>query len=184
MALQHEHAEQTQKPNLSRRRLFQAAAIVPAAAIPALAVASPAQAGYQGNIVRADVMERARNWYNRNIQYNRSSRATDIGGDHTYRQDCSGFVSMCWHIATPGRSTRTLPGICTRINWGQLKPGDIVNSYDNHVMLFHRWDSQSGYIWIYDLATPALDMRHVRVRTSNLRAQNYIPLRYEKIRDN
>ena len=154
-------ADRDAQPNLSRRRLFQAAAIVPAATLSTVAIASPAQAAYLGNIIRADVMERARNWYNRNIQYNGGSRATDIEGRHTYRQDCSGFVSMAWHSATPGRSTRTLPDICTEINWGQLKPGDIVNSYDNHCMLFHKWATRSGYIWIYDLATPALDMRHV-----------------------
>ncbi|MFB9660374.1 twin-arginine translocation signal domain-containing protein [Glycomyces mayteni] len=174
----------TERPNLSRRRLLQAAALVPAAAVPAIAVGSPANAAYLGNIVRADVIERAQNWYNRNIQYNGASRASDIEGGHTYRQDCSGFVSMAWHSATPGHSTRTLPDLCTRINWGQLKPGDIVNSYDNHCMLFHKWSTTSGKIWIYDLATPELDMRHVQVTTANLRAQNYIPWRYDRIRDN
>ncbi|GAA1673618.1 hypothetical protein GCM10009830_19920 [Glycomyces endophyticus] len=171
-------------PNLSRRRLLRAAAIVPAAALPAVAVASPAQAAYLGNIVRADVLERAQNWYNRNIQYNGGSRATDIDGSHTYRQDCSGFVSMCWHSATPGHSTRTLPDLCTRINWGQLKVGDIVNSYDNHCMLFHKWAAESGHIWIYDLADTSSDMRHVKVATASLRSQGYIPWRYDRIRDN
>lgn len=176
--------DETDRPNLSRRRLLRAATIIPAAVIPAVAVAGPAEAAYLGNIVRADVMVRARNWYNRNIQYNGNSRATDIEGAHTYRQDCSGFVSMCWHSATPGHSTRTLPNIAPEINWGQLKPGDIVNSYDNHCMLFEKWAVESGTIWVYDLATPALDMRHIKVSTASLRSQNYIPRRYTKIRDN
>ncbi|SDD92187.1 hypothetical protein [Glycomyces harbinensis] len=173
----------TERPLLSRRRLLQVAAVAPAAAIPVLAVGSPANAAYRGTIVRDEVMDRARNWFTRNIQYNGNSRATDIDGDHTYRQDCSGFVSMCWHTSTPGHSTRSIPDIANRIEWSQLKPGDVVNSADNHCMLYHM-RGDNGKIWIYDLATPASDMRHIQVSPSSLREQNYIPRRYRNIRDN
>jgi hypothetical protein len=173
----------TERPLLSRRGLLQAAAVASAATIPVLAVGSPANAEYRGVIVRDEVMDRARNWFNRNIQYNGASRAADIDGNHTYRQDCSGFVSMCWHTSTPGHSTRSIPDIAEQIKWSELKPGDVLNSYDNHCMLYHMW-ADSGWIWIYDLATPTSDMRHIKVFTDDLRDQDYIPRRYRNIRDN
>lgn len=173
----------TEQPLLSRRRLLQAAAVVPVAAIPVVAVASPANAAYRGIITRDEVMVRARNWFLRDIPYNGGSTATDRDGDHRYRQDCSGFVSMAWHTSTPGHSTRSLPDIAARIAWDDLKPGDIVNSYDNHCMIYHM-RGDSGKIWIYDLVSPAVDMRHDQVSVASLRDQNYIPRRYRNIRDN
>ncbi|GAA2272864.1 hypothetical protein GCM10009853_028340 [Glycomyces scopariae] len=172
----------TERPLLSRRRLLQTAALVPAAALPVLAVASPASAEYRGIVHRDEVMDRARNWFLRNIQYNGASRASDIDGNHTYRQDCSGFVSMCWHTSTPGHSTRSIPDIAAKIEWSELKPGDVVNAYDNHCMLYHMRGDGSN-IWIYDLATPASDMRHIQVSPASLRSQGYIPRRYRNIRD-
>jgi cell wall-associated NlpC family hydrolase len=176
-------ASQSETPNLSRRRLLQAAAIVPAVAIPTLAVGSPANAAYRGTIVRDEVMNRARNWFTENVQYDQGSTYPDIEGTHRYRTDCSGFVSMAWHTSTPGHSTRSIPDIAERIQWDELKPGDVLNSYDNHCMLYHMWEAP-GWIWIYDLATPASDMRHIKVFTDDLRDQNYIPRRYRNIRDN
>lgn len=174
-------ATRTEQPNLSRRRILQAAAIVPAAAIPTLVVASPAEAAYKGTIKRSAVMLRAKNWYNRGIQYDMGATASDREKKHHYRKDCSGFVSMCWHTKTPGYSTRTLPDIAKQIKWSSLKRGDIVNSYDNHVMLFDKWSNDEGYIWIYDLVNPQVDMRHAKVRTLTLKQQNYIPRRYKNI---
>ncbi|PRY62245.1 hypothetical protein [Glycomyces artemisiae] len=173
----------TEQPLLSRRRLLQAAVIAPAAAIPVLAVGSPASAEYRGLVSRDEVMTRARNWFTRNIQYNGASRASDIEGSHTYRQDCSGFVSMAWHTSTPGHSTRSIPDIAAKIEWSELKPGDVLNSYDNHCMLYHM-RGDDGNIWIYDLADTASDMRHKQVSPASLRSQNYIPRRYRNIRDN
>ncbi|WP_199041720.1 hypothetical protein [Glycomyces salinus] len=189
MVLHHEPAEPAEEveetdedgqPNLSRRWLLRAAAVAPAVAVPSLIVASPAEAAYRGKIKRSAVMLRARNWYNRNIQYDMGATASDREKNHYYRKDCSGFISMCWHIKAPGLSTRTLPNIARQITWSALKKGDIVNSYDNHVMLFEKWDGDH-HIWIYDLANPALDMRHIRVRTLTLKQQNYVPRRYKNI---
>ena len=175
----------TERPLLSRRRLFQAAALVPAAAIPVLAVGSPANAAYRGIVTRDEVMDRARNWFLRDIQYSfdPAARASDPEGNHSYRRDCSGFVSMAWHTSTPGHSTRSIPDIAPRIEWSQLKPGDVLNSYDNHCMLYHM-RGDNGKIWIYDLVSPDVDMRHDQVSPASLREQNYIPRRYRNIRDN
>ncbi|MEV3936763.1 twin-arginine translocation signal domain-containing protein [Glycomyces sp. NPDC049804] len=173
----------TERPLLSRRGLIQAAAVASAAAIPVLAVGSPANAAYRGIVTRDEVMNRARNWFLRDIPYDGGSRASDIEGDHTYRQDCSGFVSMAWHTSTPGHSTRSIPDIAAQIAWSELKPGDVLNAYNDHCMLYHM-RGDNGNIWIYDLATPASDMRHIQVSPASLREQDYIPRRYRNIRDN
>jgi hypothetical protein len=178
-------ASRSETPNLSRRRLLQSAAIVPAVAIPTLAVASPANAAYRGPITRDEVMNRARNWFLRDIPYSFDphARATDIEGTHSYRRECSGFVSMAWHTSTPGHSTRHIPEIADQIKWSELKPGDVLNAHDDHCMLYHMWESP-GWIWIYDLHSPGVNMRHVKVFTDTLRDKNYIPRRYRNIRDN
>jgi hypothetical protein len=175
--------EQVERPNLSRRRVLTAAALVPAAAIPALAVATPAQAGYNGGIRREQVIDRARNWYDRNIQYSYDyrARASDSEGRHDYRRDCSGFVSMCLHSPTPGHSTRSLPDIGRQIRWRDLKPGDYINRYDDHVYLFDSWSIRTGWLWYWDLANPELDMRHDRLDANILQNQGYLPYKYNKI---
>ncbi|WP_205327316.1 twin-arginine translocation signal domain-containing protein [Glycomyces sp. YM15] len=176
-------AAQSDKPNLSRRRLLQAAAIVPAVAIPTLVVASPAQAYYMGNISRSNVMTRAKDWYDRGIQYDQGSTATDNDGGHRYRRDCSGFVSMAWHSATPGHSTRTLSDISHPVYWSSLLPGDIVNSYDNHCMLFAKWVEKGVSMKVYHLVSPSADMKYETKYVTTLKNADYSPLRYDKIFD-
>lgn len=177
----------TERPLLSRRGLLQAAAVTSAAAIPVLAVGSPANAAYRGIITRDEVMDRARNWFLRDIPYSFDvdARASDIEGNHLYRRDCSGFVSMAWHTSTQygGHSTRSIPDIAPRISWDDLKPGDVVNWADHHCMIYHM-RGDSGKIWIYDLVDPETDMRHDQVSTARLKDLGYIPRRYRNIRDN
>ncbi|MEU6247980.1 hypothetical protein [Glycomyces sp. NPDC047010] len=171
------------KANLSRRRLLQAAVIIPAAAVPTLAVASPAHAGYLDPISRSSVMARARNWYDRDIQYEISGKASDMDGTHLYWRNCAGFVAMAWHSHAPGPSIPLLAQIAPKIKWGHLRPGDIVNSIDeSHCMLYHKRGG-TGYVWMYDLANPSYDMRHARHSVASLKARGYQPRRYPKIRN-
>ncbi|THV40882.1 hypothetical protein [Glycomyces buryatensis] len=178
-------ADQEERPNVSRRRMLQAALIVPAATIPAIVVASPAEAAYNGEITRSRVLTRARNWYNRDIPYNGQGTATDWEGDHRYRRDCSGFVSQCWHSPTPGHSTRTLPNISRVIDWDDLHPGDIMNkaaAYPNgHTMLFEKWTTPSGSMRAYELTTAVMGMRCKTYTIDWYRARGYVPRRYHKI---
>jgi len=127
---------------------------------------------------RSQIIKRAKKWIKAEVPYSMDDYWSD-----GYRQDCSGFVSMAWNPSTPGHSTRSIPDIAAKIEWSELKPGDVVNSYDNHCMIYHM-RGDSGKIWIYDLATPASDMRHIQVSTASLKSQNYIPRRYRNIRDN
>ncbi len=69
--------------------------------------------------------------------------------------DCSGFISRCWKLPRPF-STRELPGLCERVvNWDDLRPGDILNTRNEHVILFARWnDPQRLGLLVYETGCP------------------------------
>jgi hypothetical protein len=108
---------------------------------------------YNSTISRTEIINRAKDWYNKrgSIPYDtendRYPLYPDVDGDHRYGMDCSGFVSMAWHIAVGtigGRNTRTLPGVATAISRSSLQPGDMLdNTTDGHVILFAKWDDTS-----------------------------------------
>src|ERR1041384_4438800 len=54
-----------------------------------------------GTIARSEIIARAQNWVNRGLTYDMDGAwATDLEGGHTYRRDCSGLVSMAWHLGS------------------------------------------------------------------------------------
>ena len=58
---------------------------------------------------------------------------------HTVGIDCSGFISRCWNLPRAW-STRTITELCDPVqNLRDLKPGDILNTYNSHVFLFKKW---------------------------------------------
>jgi hypothetical protein len=100
---------------------------------------------YQGSIKRAEIISRGENWISKHVPYSMSKTYPDPEG-RNYRTDCSGFVSMALHAASPGYSTVTLPEIAKAIEWADLKPGDFVGTLGagtggagGHVTLFHSW---------------------------------------------
>ena len=75
-----------------------------------LAVVAPASVAASqvgGAISRDEVIERAQFWVDWRVPYSQSSWYPDPQGRH-YRQDCSGMVSMAWHLST-SLATWTLP---------------------------------------------------------------------------
>jgi cell wall-associated NlpC family hydrolase len=80
---------------------------------------------YGGTITRAEVISRAKNWWDRKVPYSQTAYAWDVNKGKKYRTDCSGFVSMAWKL-TSSRTTSTLDGVATRISWANLKPGDMI----------------------------------------------------------
>src|SRR5690348_11731864 len=81
--------------------------IVNGAVSPAHAtVATPSWAG--GPITGMQVILRAQDWVQKNPTYSQSAYIAGPDADgKTYRTDCSGYVSMTWHL-TSSYSTRTL----------------------------------------------------------------------------
>lgn len=116
--------------------------------------AAPAQAAsaVNGPITRSEVLQRAQHWVNQGHTYLNSSDTSTwragLDGGKTYRRDCSGLVSMAWHLdnsyvtgdfLSNGHSWHALPG-----GIDALRPGDAyVNS--GHMELFARWDNENDH---------------------------------------
>ncbi|MFF3446967.1 hypothetical protein ACFYXJ_07495 [Streptomyces sp. NPDC002667] len=152
----------------------------------AYVVPAPPKSVQGGTIYRNEVLDRAKNWYDRNVQYDQGSSAVDVDGDHSYRTDCSGFVSMAWHL-TSSLTTETLPSASIEINKADLRPGDALNDYSEHAVIFAGWkDQDAGTFYYYSESSPATDMNY---STANINSgdisghpgADYVALRYKKI---
>lgn len=117
-------------------------------------------------VTRAEVIERARTlWAPGTVPY-----AQDRIAPNGYRQDCSGYVSMCWGIPPSenggwgGQSTVTLVtrGYMTEIAPSTLQPGDAVGICGpntggdaGHIVIFERWandDPNNDDYWLWEQA--------------------------------
>ncbi|MET9799147.1 hypothetical protein [Streptomyces sp. NPDC006368] len=143
-----------------------------------------------GQISRSEVMSRAKNWYDRNIQYSQSTNMADWEygptTDVKYRTDCSGFVSMAWHLQD-SLTTYSLPTVSTQISKSDLQPGDILNYREMHVVLFAGWkDKAAGTFYYYSEGNPTSDMNYgsADINSGSIDGHNYsnyVALRYNKI---
>ncbi|MHC6630522.1 tachylectin-related carbohydrate-binding protein [Streptomyces globosus] len=141
-----------------------------------------------GQITRTEIMSRAVNWLNRDIPYSQSAYASDPDGGHSYRTDCSGFISMAWH-ADSSYTTASLPGVSTTISKSDLQPGDALNTSSGHVVLFEKWvDKAAGKFSYIHESNPNDDMMRGQDylnggsdgRIAGHAASGYVALRYDK----
>ena len=99
--------------------------------------------------------------------------------------DCSGFISRCWNLPR-SYSTRELAQLCDALpSWEVLQPGDALNTYNAHVLLFGGWmDRDQRELAAYETGGPPdwMVTRHV-LSTKHLKAKGYHPLRYRGIRE-
>lgn len=117
-------------------------------------------------ITRAEVLHRAATlWPAGTVPYSQTQIQQPTG----YRQDCSGFASMCWAIPLDsgsygGENTVTLvtEGWMSEIAPADLQPGDAVGicgpgsaGDSGHIVLFEKWlndiDSDDHY-WMWEQA--------------------------------
>lgn len=173
------------RPRTFVKALAMAAALsVAAVLLPVSAAqAHPGHDPIGGSIKRSEVITRAQNWVNRNIQYSQGGTATDPDGHHSYRRDCSGFVSMVWHIRPTGMSapwTGSLGQYSNVIAKRNLKRGDILLRAGSHVVLFHKWaNTAHTTFWLYEQSNPSSDMNH---RVASLSSYSgYTARRYKHI---
>lgn len=86
------------------------------------------------------MLSRAADWISVPVQYSQVNYYSDING--TYRQDCSGYVSMAWDLDY-SLTTTGLPAVATKVAGGlkDIRPGDIIlrTGGHNHVFLFVEW---------------------------------------------
>ncbi|WP_223279633.1 M23 family peptidase [Streptomyces sp. SDr-06] len=96
-----------------------------------------------GPITRGEVIWRAQYWVDQHPPYNQQGSAPGPGGDFDYRTDCSGYVSMAWHLnANP--NTQGIPSFSHEIGRDELRAGDVLNSFRDHVLIFHQWEDDQG----------------------------------------
>ena len=94
--------------------------------------------------------------------------------------DCSGFVSRCLCLDRH-YSTRDLPSVCQRLSdYSELKPGDILNKKNDHVMLFSHFEE--GELVVYEAAAISINrVRNARYTEDFFRRNGYIPYQYQGI---
>jgi len=137
-------------------------------------------------ITRGTVLARAQRWIDDPVPY---SQSRYFGG---YRTDCSGFTSMAWQL---GRSltTRSLQQVSHRISVKDLKPGDALIAYDNHVRVFYGWVDAEHTSYVAYEQTGARAATLWRPATPSSKSSikliqsdwddHYFPYRYDKITD-
>ena len=91
-------------------------------------------------ITRSQVLTRAHSWVAKRVIY--SQRARYAG----YRRDCSGFVSMAWHLKT-SYTSRSIHVVARRVPLSKLRPGDAVHT-PGHVAIFVRWKNKAKHTYV------------------------------------
>lgn len=98
--------------------------------------------------------------------------------------DCSGFISRCWKLPR-SFSTRELAALCVPLaTWDEMRPGDILNTYNAHCLLFAGWVDQSHKELIaYETGCPP-DWKVVShsIDVAWLKGIGYKPFRYKNMR--
>lgn len=113
------------------------------------------------------------------------ARLDDAVSRHATGIDCSGFISRCWNLER-SYSTRELESLCDVLpSWDDLRPGDVLNLHNAHVLLFIEWaDPQRTIIHMYETGGPP-DWKVIRhlIRRDVLDSHGYRALRYRGIRE-
>ncbi|MGF1428632.1 hypothetical protein ACQRUO_19245, partial [Kitasatospora sp. LaBMicrA B282] len=172
-------------------RLALTAAIATSALAGSLAVGTAAHAvgssSQGGQISRSEVLARAQSWVNEGVPYSQSAWYSDSNG--SYRQDCSGYVSMAWHLNS-SLVTQTLPGVSTQLgSLDDLQPGDAMDRsdggrFDIHVVLFAGWvDSAHTAANVYTESTYGTNAAYKTYSRGYLDSAGYVGLRYNNIID-
>jgi hypothetical protein len=141
-----------------------------------------------GPISRDEVLARAQNWVNWGVMYSQDQSSPYQDGDgHSYRRDCSGYVSMAWHLAKKSdgwdfntgdfgaTGSKTVLG-----SYNDLEAGDALDGVSyGHIVLFDRWvDSAKSEMWIYQESDYGIPAEHVQRGVSWYHDNGFEPIRY------
>lgn len=99
--------------------------------------------------------------------------------------DCSGLISRCWRLDR-SYSTRELAALCHPLHdYGALRPGDILNLHNNHVLLFAGWeDTAHTRLHAYETGSPPTwKVLLNSIPVSLLHEKGYQPLRYTRMEE-
>ncbi|MFJ3876573.1 hypothetical protein ACIPW5_03830 [Streptomyces sp. NPDC090077] len=150
----------------------------------AYAATTAATSTVGGKISRTEIIERAKYWLDKGLIYNQGGSYTDSSGK-SYRTDCSGYVSMAWHLSW-SPNTIALNESSYPINFNDLKPGDILNS-DEHVFIFAQWENAAKTSFsYYSFGSTPVKYRTVSTGDANWDGHprgTYTPRRYHNVID-
>ncbi len=94
-----------------------------------------------GHITRTEVITRSVSWVVQKVPYSQTRWWSDENGK--YRQDCSGMVSMAWHLSQKTNYwTGNLAKVSHRIPSKSLEPGDILLRPRQHTLIFAGWANE------------------------------------------
>jgi hypothetical protein len=107
-------------------------------------------------------IRRAQSWVDARVPYSQSSDFTNRFG--TYRQDCSGYVSLAWALPS-SYTTDTLPSVAFPIPESSLRRGDVLlhpttRRISGHVVLFDRWADAAHTSYVAYEETPSGGASH------------------------
>ncbi|MGW3963210.1 hypothetical protein ACWED2_25565 [Amycolatopsis sp. NPDC005003] len=141
-----------------------------------------------GTISRQEAHDRAQFWVDQHVPYSQSAYYRDPQG-RTYRQDCSGYVSMAWHLPDSA-TTASLLNYADRLgSLDDLQQGDAIDRtganvpWDTqHVVLFDHWvDDSHQKAWVYSEPQPTEFAEYTTYTRSYMTNNGYIPIRYRNI---
>jgi hypothetical protein len=163
-----------------------------------------ASSALNGPIARAEVLSRAQNWVDRRLTYTQTGTwASDADGGHTYRRDCSGLVSMAWHLGSSLVTNQFLDK--ARNNDGMhviarddLMAGDAMVrdkdgwGPDGHIELFSHWvnaanHGQGAYVYSFNTTGETVQNPYAVSnfgklgRNSDADMRTFTPIRYNGI---
>ncbi|MFH8642487.1 hypothetical protein, partial [Streptomyces goshikiensis] len=142
-----------------------------------------------GKITRSEILQRAQYWVDQRVPYQQGPGANDSTGRYYERSDCSGYISMAWHLNT-ALTTQSLRNVSYELgSYDDLKPGDMIDRYDGgnyniHVVLFAGWtDGTRTTAKVYTESDWGQVAKISYMSRSDLRSGDYRPWRYNNVID-
>ncbi|MEY9862746.1 hypothetical protein ABH935_008394 [Catenulispora sp. GAS73] len=155
-----------------------------------------------GPITSAEMMSRAQLWVDNAVPYNQNASAPDPEG-RQYRTDCSGYVSMAWHLSDSLVVTDPAPLDFTNVDgspnttydygigsFTNLQQGDAMAYPHQHIWLFDSWtDKATGDFNYYAESHPGTVAHGPATSTANIYSDTlegwptsgYVGLRYNNL---
>ncbi|RSN22356.1 hypothetical protein DMC61_33345 [Amycolatopsis sp. WAC 04169] len=143
-----------------------------------------------GAITRAEIIARAKYWYDRGDTWYSQDQADAIsdGTGGKYRPDCSGLVAMAWHLPKKSDGWDLNTGdfeSYSHKSWlgslHDLLPGDALLK-NGHIELFEKWvdpKDHSAGAWVYSENTYGQKTNHNTNSWSEM--TTYRGIRYDKV---
>ncbi|GAA3252395.1 hypothetical protein ACFO1B_45475 [Dactylosporangium siamense] len=151
-----------------------------------------------GTIARSETLSRSQYWVDQHVTYTQTGTWANDGYGKTYRRDCSGLVSMAWHLSNSyvtgdfqhaHDSTHPWTGVPGGLDGFQ--PGDAMVK-SGHIELFVKWvntanHGQGAYVYSFNSDGETVQNPYANSSFGNLGKnswsdlQNYSPIRYDRI---